>query len=102
MDALERGVGEDLPIADENLTWDQLFGRIAEAVGRPRRVRRIPPAVIRSSLRAGSRLQSLAGRESGVDPAEFADLLLRELFIDPPTGRPLDAAFAASFSTGGE
>ena len=97
VDALEAGSNEDIPIADENLSYAELIGRIAAAVGRSRRVRRVPSALVRTSLRAGSTLQRLSGRESGVDPAQFGDLLLTDLFVDPPTSRSLADAFRESF-----
>ncbi len=97
VDALEQGSGEDLPVADENLTWDAMIARIAAAVGRPRRVRRLPAAVVRASVRLGGALQALGRKESGVNPRYVADLLLAELFIEPVTGRPLDPAVQETF-----
>ena len=98
VDALEAGSNEDIPIADENLSYAEMIGRIAGAVGRSRRVRRLPSAIVRRSLRAGSALQRWSGRESGVDPAQFGDLLLTDLFVDPPTRRSLADAFRQSFT----
>jgi len=97
VDALEEGRGEDIPLADENLSYAEMIGRIAGAVGRSRRVHRLPSAVVRRSLRAGSALQRWSGRESGVDPAQFGDLLLTDLFVDPPSSRSLADAFRQSF-----
>ncbi|WP_030443782.1 NAD-dependent epimerase/dehydratase family protein [Actinoplanes subtropicus] len=97
VDALEAGSNEDIPMADENLTYAEMIERIAGAVGRSRRVRRLPSALVRTSLRAGSALQRLSGRESGVDPAQFGDLLLTDLFVDPPTSHSLADAFRESF-----
>jgi len=97
-DALETGSDEDLPLADENLTYTEMIERIAEAVGRSRRVHRLPSAFVRRSLRAASALQRLSGRESGVDPAQFGDLLLTDLFVEPPTSRSLAELFRRSFA----
>lgn len=98
VDALERTRGEDVPVADENLTWHDMIARIAEAVGRPRPVRRLPVPAVRAALRLGGALQSLGGRQSGINPAHFADLLLAELFIEPTTGRPLDRTLRETFT----
>lgn len=98
VDALEQANGEDIPVADENLTWDEMMGRVAAAVGRARRVRRMPAAAVRASARLGGTLQALGRKESGVNPRHVADLLLAELFIEPVTGRPLDSAIRETFA----
>lgn len=98
VDALERASAEDIPVADENLTWRDMITRIAEAVGRRRPVRRLPASVVRSSLRVGGLLQAIGSKETGVDPTYFADLLLAELFIEPTTGRSLDSALRETFA----
>ncbi|RKR86270.1 nucleoside-diphosphate-sugar epimerase [Micromonospora pisi] len=98
VEALEHARAEDIPVADENLTWHDMIARIAEAVGRPRRVRRLPAAAVRAALRSGGVLQSLGGKESGVNPTYLADLLLAELFIEPTTGRSLGPALRETFA----
>ncbi|MFC8298945.1 NAD(P)H-binding protein [Micromonospora orduensis] len=97
VDALEQGRGDDIPVADENVTWDDMIGRIAEAVGRRRRVSRLPSGAARAALRLGGALQSLGGKESGINPSHLADLLLADLFVEPTTGRSLDAALRDTF-----
>ncbi|GAB3938053.1 hypothetical protein GCM10027614_17390 [Micromonospora vulcania] len=97
VDALEQRRGTDLPIADENLTWDEMLARIAEAVGRRRRVARLPASVAKAALRLGGALQALGRKESGVNPSHLAELLLADLFIEPTTGRPLDPALRETF-----
>ncbi|MEV4846087.1 NAD(P)H-binding protein [Micromonospora matsumotoense] len=97
-DALEQARGGDIPVADENLSWVEMMTRIAEAVGRPRRVGRLPAAAVRASLRCGGLLHGLAGREAGINPTHFADLLLAELFLTPTTGRSLDPALRDTFT----
>ncbi|GAB3801591.1 hypothetical protein GCM10027605_19330 [Micromonospora zhanjiangensis] len=97
VDALEQARGEDIPVADENLTWNDMFGRIATTVGRPRRVGRLPAGVVRAALRSGGLAQGLGGKESGINPTHLADVLLAELFIEPTTGRPLEPAFRDTF-----
>lgn len=98
VDALERAGGEDIPVADENLTWHDMMARIAEAVGRRRKVGRLPTGVARAALRLGGGLQALGGKESGVNPSHAAGLLLAELFVEPATGRSLDAALRETFA----
>ncbi|WP_203694593.1 NAD-dependent epimerase/dehydratase family protein [Catellatospora coxensis] len=97
-DALEQASGEDIPVADENLTWHDMISRIAEAVGRGRRVRRLPAGLVRAALRSGGALQSLGGKESGINPAHFSGLLLARLFIEPVSGRSLDTALRETFT----
>ncbi|MCZ7374175.1 NAD-dependent epimerase/dehydratase family protein [Micromonospora sp. WMMC250] len=96
-DALEQASGADIPVADENLTWPDMLARIAEAVGRRRRVARLPAGAARAALRLGGALQGLGGKESGVNPTYVADLLLTDLFIEPTTGRSLDVALRETF-----
>jgi nucleoside-diphosphate-sugar epimerase len=98
VDALEQARGEDIPVADENLTWIDMIARIAEAVGRRRRAGRLPDGATRAALRFGGLLQALRGKESGINPTHLADLLLAELFIEPATGRSLDPALRETFA----
>ncbi|MDG9674242.1 NAD(P)-dependent oxidoreductase [Micromonospora sp. DH14] len=97
VDALERASGADIPVADENLTWADMLARIADAVGRPRRVGRLPAGAARAALRLGGAAQALGRRESGVNPTYLGDLLLANLFIEPTSGRPLDPALRETF-----
>lgn len=97
-DALEGGSGADIPVADENLTWREMFRRIADAAGRRRPVHRLPAAALSLPLRLGGVLQGWSGRASGVDPADYAGLLLAELFIDRPSGESLERAFRETFA----
>jgi nucleoside-diphosphate-sugar epimerase len=98
VDALERADGANIPLADENLTWAGMFARIAEAVGRPRRVPKPPAGAVRAGLGLGGVLQALARRESGLNLAHLSDLLLADLFIEPVTGRAFDPALHETFS----
>ncbi|WLS43907.1 NAD(P)H-binding protein [Micromonospora profundi] len=100
VDALEGASGDDIPVADENLTWDDMLGRIAAAVGRPRRVSRMPSGAAKAALRLGGALQALGRKESGINPTYLADLMLAELFIEPTTGRPLGQALRETFGEG--
>ncbi|WP_326550499.1 NAD-dependent epimerase/dehydratase family protein [Micromonospora sp. NBC_01813] len=96
--ALEQASGTDIPVADENLTWAEMIARIADVVDRPRSVSRLPAGAVRAMLRLGGGLQALAGKESGLNPAYLADVLLAELFIEPVTGRSLEPALRETFA----
>ncbi|WP_155368387.1 NAD-dependent epimerase/dehydratase family protein [Catellatospora vulcania] len=97
-DALERASGEDIPVADENLTWHDMIARIADAVGRGRRVGRLPAFAVRAAMGCGGVLQALGRKESGINPAHFAELMLAPLFVEPVSGRPLDTALRETFA----
>ncbi|MFF5082396.1 NAD-dependent epimerase/dehydratase family protein [Actinoplanes sp. NPDC000266] len=94
VDALENRSGDDIPVADQNLTWAEMIARIA---GPARQVRPLPAAVVRAALSAGGALQRATRKQSGVDPSHAAALLLTDLFVEPPTGRPVDEAIRESF-----
>ena len=96
-DALDHASGEDIPVADDNLAWRELFAEIAEAVGRPRRVRQLPDGAVRSALALGGALHGLIGKESGIAVGHFANLLLADLFIEPVTGRSVVPALQETF-----
>jgi nucleoside-diphosphate-sugar epimerase len=96
-DALERSSGADLPVADENLTWADMLARIAAAAGHPRAVHRLPAAAVRAATGLGGVLQSVSGKETGLNTGGLARLLLRDLFVEPATGRSLDSAFRETF-----
>lgn len=98
VDALERASGGDIAVADANLTWHDMFSRIAAEVGRPRRVRRLPDGLVRASMRLGGVMQSLSGKESGINVGYLADVLLADLFVEPLSGRPLGSAVSETFS----
>ncbi|MEV0676161.1 NAD(P)H-binding protein [Actinosynnema sp. NPDC050436] len=95
--ALERASGADLPVADENMTWHGMFSRVADAVGRPRRVRRLHPAALRAALRLFGAVGRLSGREPGLDPAHVDRLLTRELFLGVGEPGVLDQAVRETF-----
>ncbi|MEU8421908.1 NAD(P)-dependent oxidoreductase [Micromonospora sp. NPDC048835] len=100
VDALERASGADIPVADENLTWADMLARIADAVGRPRRVGRLPAGAARAALRLGGAAQALGRKESGINPSHLGDLLLTDLFIEPTSGRALGPALRETFPVG--
>ncbi|NMO57572.1 NAD(P)H-binding protein [Actinoplanes sp. TBRC 11911] len=96
-DALEKASNENIPVADENVTWHEMFTRMAAAAGHPRRVRRLPAAVARAALRSGAVLQAATRKETGVSLDFAADLFLTDLFVEPVSGRSMTPAFAETF-----
>jgi nucleoside-diphosphate-sugar epimerase len=98
VDALENRSGADVPAADENLTWHDMLTRMAEAAGHPRKVHHLPAAALHTALRLGGGLQTLSGKESGVNPSYLGGLMLREQYVEPTTGRSLDEAIQQTFA----
>jgi nucleoside-diphosphate-sugar epimerase len=97
VDALERASGEDIPVVEENLDWAAMIGRVADAAGCSRPVRRLPGAVVRAALWATWAAQRARGLQSGLDPRYLGGLLLRELFVPPTRPGSVDAAIAETF-----
>ncbi|MEJ2857663.1 MULTISPECIES: NAD-dependent epimerase/dehydratase family protein [unclassified Saccharothrix] len=98
VEALEDRSGADIPVGDENLTWREMFGRIADATGHPRRVRSLPAGVVKAALRITGAVHSLQGKEPGLDPAQLSDLLLRELFLGKGTPGAIEEALRETFT----
>jgi dihydroflavonol-4-reductase len=82
--AIENAVTGCIPVTDENLTWHQLFARLAAAAGRPRPVHvlRLPPTLMRTALLAVAVRHRYTEREPGLNPRWLADLLTSELYLD--------------------
>ncbi|GAA3576678.1 hypothetical protein GCM10022222_71740 [Amycolatopsis ultiminotia] len=91
-DALEQASGADVPAAEENLSWEDLLGRMAGAAGRPRRVWPVPSWPVRAMFRLGGQVGRLSGKQPGLKVEHFGGLLLRELYVEPARARPVDAA----------
>lgn len=86
--AVERGRGgEFYLVGDENLTWAQMLGGLAEALGIERKVIYLPNVLVRLALSLVKMWHVLQGKESGLDPAHLADLQTRETFFDPEPAR---------------
>jgi len=103
--ALERESTGYFPIAEANLTWIDLFARLAVLAGRPdpARVHNLPPLLMRAVLLAPALLNRFADREPGLSPVRLTALLTQELYLDPELCREslgvepggLDEAFRA-------
>ena len=87
--ALERAASGNFPIAEANLTWTELFARLAETAGRaaPVQVRTLPAGLLRGLLQTTGLLGRARRRETGLDPSRLTDLLTREAYLDPQTCR---------------
>ncbi|HEX6345521.1 NAD-dependent epimerase/dehydratase family protein [Umezawaea sp.] len=95
--ALEEASGEDIPVVDENLTWKDLISRIAIAAGHSRKVHDLPAGAVRGAMTLTGLVQNLTGKQSGMNPAGMADLMLRELFVKRGTPRSIDRAIRETF-----
>lgn len=51
----------------------------------------------RAAAGLGGALQSLSGKETGLNTGNLPGLLLRDLYVEPVTGRSLDPAFRETF-----
>ncbi|MBW4717083.1 NAD-dependent epimerase/dehydratase family protein [Saccharothrix obliqua] len=97
VEALEQASGADVPVGGEDITWREMFARVADAVGRPRRVRGLHPAVLRGALRLTGVAHALTGRESGLDPRVLGDLLTQPLFLGDARPGAVADAFRETF-----
>jgi nucleoside-diphosphate-sugar epimerase len=103
--ALERGKdGETYVIGGENLSYSSLLKRLMNLMGIKKRIFILPNWLIRASMVALRTIHRIRGKESGLDPVIFVDLLTKETFFDPTHSRTalgygkddLDAALKAT------
>jgi len=93
-------------VGDENLSWNDLLGRISSLTGRRKPVVALPDWSVRLGAVILRTLHTLQGRESGLDPVEFIKVQTAETFFDPSPARTalgfgaggLDNAIAATVS----
>lgn len=87
--ALELGQsGERYVVGDENLTWNDLLGRLSFfATGRRKRVITIPAFLFRRKMLSVARRHKADGNESGLNPVEFVRLMTAETYLDPVPSR---------------
>lgn len=83
-------------IGDENLTWEALLTRLAQAVGLNRNVITLPDWIIRIGLWLVELYFKLQGKEGGLALAHFTDLQTAQTFFDPTESRT-----ALGYSQGG-
>jgi len=99
VEALEQASDTNIPVVDENLTWTDFIERAADAAGRPRPVRALPSGIVRIALKLIGAIQAITGKQSGLNPAQLANLVLRELFVEPISPRSVNQAIQETFAT---
>ena len=84
--ALERGkAGQCYPIGQENLTWSELLGRLAEADDRRVRVVTVPTRALDALFSGVQLFHQLQNKEAGLDLRHLAELQTAKMFINPGT-----------------
>lgn len=82
--AVQRKITGRFPIAEANLTWAELFTRLAQAAGRTSvRVRTLPPKLLGAMLGLVALRYRVTQREPGLNPARMAALLTQQAYLDP-------------------
>lgn len=82
--ALERGeAGRRYLLGDENVAWRELVSRFARAAGRRARVLPMPAAAVSLMFGGLHAWNAATGRDAGVRPVGWADLMTSDLFYDP-------------------
>ena len=97
--ALEQASDTNIPVVDDNLTWTDFIERAADAAGYPRPVHALPSDVVRAALTLIGAIQAITGKQSGLHPAQLANLVLKELFIEPISPRSVNQAIKETFAT---
>lgn len=83
-EAVQRNVTGRFPMAEANLTWAELFTRLAQAAGRtPVRVHTLPPRLLGAVLGLVALRYRVTKRESGLNPSRMTALLTQEAYLDP-------------------
>lgn len=83
-EAVARRATGRFPVAEANLTWKELFARLAQATGREHvRVHTLSTAVLSALLRLVDLRHRLAKREPGLNPTRMTTLLTQEAYLDP-------------------
>ncbi len=84
--ALDRGkAGRIYPIGQENLTWSELLGRLAEADDRRVRVVTVPTRALDALFSGVHLFYQLQNKEAGLDLRHLAELQTAKMFINPGT-----------------
>ncbi len=80
---LERRYHGPALVGDENISWNDLMERLAIAMGRPRKARAVPDAVVRAGLGPMHWWHELKGNEAGLYLPRFARVVTRGFYFDP-------------------
>lgn len=83
-EAIDRKATGRFPMAEANLTWIDLFTRLAQAAGRtPARVHTLSPMLLKAVLRLLALRHRIAKREAGLNPARMTALFTLHAYLDP-------------------
>lgn len=83
-EAVQRNVTGRFPMAEANLTWAELFTRLAQAAGRTHvRIHTLPPKLLAAVLSLLALRYRVTKRESGLNPSRMTALLTQHAYLDP-------------------
>ena len=82
--AVERGKGGEIYlVGNENLTYSNLLKRLMNLAGIEKQIFVLPNGLIKACMIFLKAIHRMRGKESGLDPVAFVDLLTKEMFFDP-------------------
>lgn len=82
--AVQRNITGRFPMAEANLTWAELFTRLAQATGRtPVRVHTLPPKLLGAMLSLAALRYRVTKREPGLNLSHMTALLTQRAYLDP-------------------
>jgi len=85
--AVERGVRGRYVVGDENVTWADLLTRLRDLTGQRKRLWYVPPGIIKAVMIALKLSHHSQGKEAGLNPVIFAEILTSGLYFDPISSR---------------
>lgn len=81
--ALENGQARGCyPIGEENLSWNELFSRLAGERKKNLRLHRLPVGLLKLALSTVWLVHRMKGKEGGLDFRRLSSILLSETFLD--------------------
>ncbi len=81
--AIEKGrAGEVYVVGDENHTWEEMLQMFGRAIGKVKKVHKVPYPLIKLSLTGVHLHDKMKGKEAGLFYPEFAKLQCRNTFVD--------------------
>jgi len=86
--AVEKGkAGETYLVGGDNLTYVALLKRLMQASGKTKIILPLPNWLLKASLACVKAIHRIRGKESGLDPVLFVDLLTKNTFFDSASSR---------------
>ena len=86
--AVERGqAGETYLVGDENLSYVALLKRLMPVSKERNRILILPNWLLKTSMACLKAIHGVRGKESGLDPVSFVDLLTKNTFFDSALSR---------------